>query len=171
MPGMSERALIVEHIPSLRRYARALLGVHGDADDLVQECLERALSRWHLFSPDRPLRPWLFAIMHNQFISGRRREARRGGNEPLDGDDHRLSMPAAQEARVVMHELADALAQLPAEQREVVLLVGLEGMSYAEVAEILSIPVGTVMSRLSRGRERLRELTQDGSRPRLRRVK
>jgi RNA polymerase sigma-70 factor (ECF subfamily) len=168
---MSESALIVQHIPSLRRYARALVGVHGDADDLVQECLERALSRWHLFSPDRPLRPWLFAIMHNQFISSRRRDARRGASEPLDGEDARLSVPAGQEARVAMHELADALAELPAEQREVVLLVGLEGMSYAEVGAILAIPLGTVMSRLSRGRERLRELTQDGSRPRLRRVK
>ena len=168
---MTERALIVEHIPSLRRYARALLGVRGDADDLVQESLERALSRWHLFSPDRPLRPWLFAIMHNQFISGRRRDARRGGGEPIDAEDARLSVPATQDARVALHELADALAELPAEQREVVLLVGLEGLSYAEVAEILSIPLGTVMSRLSRGRERLRELTREGGRPRLRRVK
>ncbi|MEQ9642657.1 MAG: RNA polymerase sigma factor [Alphaproteobacteria bacterium] len=168
---MTERALIVEHIPSLRRYARALVGARGEADDLVQECLERALSRWHLFSPDRPLRPWLFSIMHNQFISGRRREARRGTGVPLPDDDMRLSVPAAQESRAAMHELADALGELSVEQREVVLLVGLEGLSYADVAEVLDIPLGTVMSRLSRGRERLRALTQDGAGPRLRRVK
>lgn len=168
---MTERALIVEHIPSLRRYARALVGARGDADDLVQECLERALSRWHLFSPDRPLRPWLFSIMHNQFVSGRRREARRSVTAPLEPDDARLSVPASQESRVAVQELAAALAELPAEQRAVVLLVGLEGLSYAEVAEVMSIPVGTVMSRLSRGRERLREMTQSGDRPRLRRVK
>jgi RNA polymerase sigma-70 factor (ECF subfamily) len=129
------------------------------------------LSRWHLFSPDRPLRPWLFAIMHNQFISGRRRAVRQPGVDPLDGLDNRLVSPAAQEDRVAMAELAAALRRLSAEQREVVLLVGLEGFSYAQVAGIVNVPVGTVMSRLSRGRERLRELTQGDERPKLRRVK
>jgi len=163
-------ALIEPHIPALRRYAWALLRDDQAADDLVQDCLERALARWHLRRRDGNLRAWLFAILHNRFISDRRRDARRGVQLPLDGE---IGGPAAAdaEAGVARRDLLEGLALLPPEQREVVLLVGVEDLSYDEAARVLGIPIGTVMSRLSRGREKLRRYIE-GERPAmLRRVK
>lgn len=168
---MSDHELIVELIPSLRRYARALTGSADEADDLVQDCLERAMSRWHLWQRDRSLRPWLFTIMHNLFISGRRRAARRPVEVELDGNDDVPGVQPTQLAGLEMADLAAALQQLSADQREAVLLVGLEGCTYAEVASITGVPIGTVMSRLSRGRDRLRLLLAGGGGPALRRVK
>lgn len=168
---MSDRDLIIDVIPSLRRYARALTGRQDDADDLVQDCLERAMSRWHLWQRDRELRPWLFTIMHNLFISDRRRAARRPLQVTIDDDGDLPGTPPTQAAGLEMEDLAAALGKLSEEQRETLLLVGLEGFTYAEVAEITGVPIGTVMSRLSRGRERLRGLLAGGDGPALRRVK
>lgn len=147
---------IAPHIPRLRRYARALAGDPHAADDLVQDTLERALNKQHLWRPGSDLRAWLFTIMHNVFVNQLRgRQAH--PETALDEDD----LPPVQSihgARLEIRDLESALAVLPPEQREIVLLVGLEQFSYAEAAKTLDIPIGTVMSRLFRGRERLRTL-------------
>jgi RNA polymerase sigma factor (sigma-70 family) len=149
--------LIEPLIPALRRYARALLRDSGAADDLVQDGLERAIGRWHQRRADGNARSWLFAIMHNLALNRIRQSSRRGPHLPLEAADGISSGPPAQEHGLRHRDLLRALESLPEEQRSVVLLVSVEDLSYAEVAEVLKIPVGTVMSRLSRGRERLRQ--------------
>lgn len=158
---------IETHIAHLRRYARALLGTSHDADDLVQECLVRALAQPHFWQRVRDPRAYLFAILHNAYVD-RLASRKRSGGEPVQLDLVRaqLGHPAPQPAAVELRDLDRALAALPPEQREAVLLVGLEGMSYRQVAEVVHIPLGTVMSRLARGREALRRMMEgDGSRP------
>lgn len=172
---MDERErLIVEQIPHLRRYALALLGDRDRANDLVQDCLERGLSRWHLWRPGN-LRAWLFTIMHNINANARRRAARAPAVIPIEVAEFAAPVPPAQEDALNLAALQRALAALPEEQRAVLLLVGLEGFAYAEAAKILSIPIGTVMSRLHRGREQLRRqldaMGSGGAGPSLRRVK
>lgn len=146
--------LIVPYIPNLRRYARALVGDRDGADDLVQDTLERAVRKFHLWRPG-DLRAWLFSIMHNVFVN--QLKARKAPADELD-DNIAAPMPAVTATDVM--DLDRALACLPAGQRAVVLLVALEDMSYADVSRALGIPMGTVMSRLSRGRERLRRLME-----------
>lgn len=165
MSGVS--ALVLEQVPALRRYARALTGDRDRADDLVQDTLARALSRIHLWRPAPSIRPWLFTIMHNLFLNERRRSSR---TVPLAADP---AEPAADRAdsRLLVEELDRALAQLAEDQRAAILLVGLEELSYEQAARILGIPMGTLMSRLSRGREKLRHLLEGEGRPRIRRVK
>lgn len=146
---------IEAEIPHLRRYALLLLRDRDAADDLVQDTLERALDRTHLWTRGTRLRAWLFTILHNLFVSSYRRRVRElvvteGGDLP------QASRPADQEDRVALRDLERALWRLPEDQRLVVLLVGMEGMSYDEVSRVLNIPVGTVRSRLSRGRKALR---------------
>lgn len=155
--GERER-LIVAEIPSLRRYARALTGDATVADDLVQDCLERALGRRHLWLRRGSMRAWLFTILHNVHANKVRSESRRPRLVPLE-NDHQASVLPTQDHAVRLSQFAAALARLPEEQRAVILLVGLEDMTYAESARVLGVPIGTVMSRLSRGRERLRQLT------------
>ncbi len=151
---MVARDELIAHIPRLRRYARALTGDGNRADDLVQDTLERALSRFTLWPP-RDLRLWLFAIMHNLFVNQvRRPDAVEYREEPGEGDIHAQSPMDALELR----DLDAALQKLPPEQREVLLLVALEELSYADAAKVLGVPPGTIMSRLSRGRDRLRSL-------------
>jgi RNA polymerase sigma-70 factor, ECF subfamily len=147
-------------IPRLRRYARALTRNTLMADDLVQDCLVRALAKSHLWQEGSDLRAWLFTILHNQYVNQVRRAAHEGNSVPIDKTDFPLSCAADQEARLELRDLDRALAQLPDEQRTVVLLTGLEGMRYEAVAELIGVPVGTVRSRLSRGREALRQLMQ-----------
>ena len=158
-------------IPSLRRYARSLLRDGDRADDLVQDCLERALSRRHLWRGGASLRPWLFRIMHNVFANQIRARAARPKLQPLDDMSDHPGVPADQGDRLALAEMARALDQLPDEQRRVVLLVALEGLAYQDVAQILDVPIGTVMSRLSRARERLRAMTAADTPATLRRVK
>jgi RNA polymerase sigma-70 factor, ECF subfamily len=158
-------------IPALRRYASALLSGRQDADDLVHDCLVRALEHLHTRREDVEIRVWLFAIMHNLFISQLRKKRVRRRIEPLgDNTEVEPSLPASQEDRLHWRDLIRALNSLSEEQRTVVLLVTVENLSYAEVARVLGIPIGTVMSRLARGRERLRQLTENDARPALRRV-
>lgn len=163
---MSIRDAIVAEIPRLRRYARALTGDPGNADDLVQETLQRALEKYSLWQRERDLRPWLFSIMHNLHVDGRRRDHR------IDfHDDDDLPVPvqrASQADALALRDLERALALLPADQREVLLLVGLEELSYAEAARALGIPQGTVMSRLSRARTRLKAILAGDTAPQLR---
>jgi RNA polymerase sigma-70 factor (ECF subfamily) len=155
--------------PRLRRYARALAGNRDDADDLVQDTLERAWSRAGLWHGVADMRAWLFGIMHNLHVDGRR-----GRLPTTELDEAAPEIPVAptQDERLAVMDLQAALDLLPAEQKEVVLLVALEDMAYADVAATLNIPIGTVMSRLSRGRERLRA-AMDGraAAPRLKIVK
>jgi RNA polymerase sigma-70 factor (ECF subfamily) len=158
---MDSRDELMDHIPRLRRYARALIHNRELADDLVQDTLERALARLDRFEAGTDLRAWLFTIMHNVFVNQLRKAAARAPHLSFDDDgiaEVEFAQPAGQMRSLEMRDLDFALQRLPAEQREVVLLVGLEEMSYADVALALDIPIGTVMSRLSRGRERLRNL-------------
>jgi len=145
--------LIVPYIPNLRRYARALVGDRDGADDLVQDTLERAVRKFHLWRPG-DLRAWLFSIMHNVFVN--QLKARR---IPSDVEvDETIAAPMSSVGPLDLQDLQRALSTLAPEQREVVLLVALEDMSYADVSRALGIPMGTVMSRLSRGRDRLRKV-------------
>jgi RNA polymerase sigma-70 factor (ECF subfamily) len=143
--------LIIPYIPNLRRYARALVGDRDGADDLVQDTLERAVRKFHLWRPG-DLRAWLFSIMHNVFVN--QLKARRISSD-VELDDS-FAAPISSVTLSDVLDLQRALGCLAPEQREVLLLVALEDMSYADVSRALGIPMGTVMSRLSRGRERLR---------------
>ena len=149
--------LIEQQIPRLRRYARALTRNRERADDLVQDTLSRALVKEQFWQPGTNLGAWLFTIMHNQNVNNVRRAVRESGMVDVEIS---ATLPATTDptASRQMFELERALAQLPLEQRQVILLVGLEGMSYEDAAGILSVPVGTVRSRLSRGRDILRRL-------------
>ena len=151
------RAQVVEQLPGLRRYARALTGNAWAADDLVQDTLERACRKWLLWRSGSDLRAWLFTLMHNLYLN-----QRRGLLEVQPLDDQALATLAGTDdaAADMAMDLDRCLQRLPAEQRAVLLLVTLEDMAYADVARVLGIPVGTVMSRLSRARARLRELME-----------
>jgi RNA polymerase sigma-70 factor, ECF subfamily len=151
--------LIEAEIPRLRRYARALTRNNEQAaDDLVQECLVRGLSKQHLWAEGTDLRAWLFTIMHNQFVNVVRRSVREGAPVQISDAELPLTRAPNQDHRLELRDLHRALAVLPEEQRSVILLIGLEGMAYETAAEVLGVPVGTVRSRLSRGREALRHL-------------
>ena len=143
-------------VPRLRRYARALAGNRDDADDLVQDTLERAWSRAGLWRSVADMRAWLFAIMHNLHVDALRRG--RLTMQAMDEDTPEGATPPTQGDRLAVLDLQAALDRLAPEQREVLLLVALEDMPYADIAQTLGIPLGTVMSRLSRGRDRLRSL-------------
>jgi RNA polymerase sigma-70 factor (ECF subfamily) len=153
---------ILAELPRLRRYARAMVGERAAADDLVQDTLERAWSRLAQWRAGSDLRAWLFSIMHNLRVD----QLRRPGLSTSPIDDEHVDAPtrATQTDRLEVKDLEFALARLPEEQRAVLLLVALEEMSYSEVALALGIPIGTVMSRLYRGRERLRMIL-DGQQP------
>jgi RNA polymerase sigma-70 factor, ECF subfamily len=161
-----EAALIETHIPGLRRFACALLrGDRERADDLVQDCLERALSRWHLRRAEGDLRGWLYTILYNRFLSDQQRRKRRGVHdtltEAIEAELPRIT--GGQDEALEHRDLIRAFAALPEEQRSVLLLVGVEDLSYHEAARVLGVPIGTVMSRLSRGRERLRRFLNGDS--------
>jgi RNA polymerase sigma-70 factor (ECF subfamily) len=147
-------------IPALRRYAGTLLRNRQEVDDLVHDCLVRALDRLHTRRPDAEMRPWLFAIMHNLYVSRVRQKRVRGEAESLEAvAEAALGVGARQEAQVQTNEVMAVVERLPGDLRNVLLLVTVEDLSYAEVAQVLDIPIGTVMSRLSRARERLRRET------------
>ncbi|HZT52570.1 MAG TPA: RNA polymerase sigma factor [Stellaceae bacterium] len=150
--------LLENEIPRLRRYARALARDASRADDLVQSCLARAIAKSNLWEPGTDLRAWLFTILHNQHVNEVRRAVREGVSVPVDDVAPLLTVPSTQTDHLRLRDLDRALGCLPEEQRQVLLLVGLEGMRYEEVASILNVPVGTVRSRLSRGRDMLRQL-------------
>jgi RNA polymerase sigma-70 factor (ECF subfamily) len=159
-------------VPALRRYAIALLRSREEADDLVHDCLVRALDKLHTRREDADVRAWLFTIMHNLFVSQLRRRRARPTPEPLEEwHESAASLNPAQEDGLHWRDLLRGLDRLPEEQRSVILLVSVEDMSYAEAAAVLGVPIGTVMSRLARGRERLRQYTDSDPRPNLRRVK
>ena len=155
--------LVRAHVAALRRYARLLIGDPTEADDLVQECLMRACSQARPWDTVKDPRAYLFAILHNTHVSRRRRA--RLPEVPLESAIS-VSVPAAQPDRLALRDLARAFARLSDEHREVLLLIGVEGLTYREAALVLNVPIGTVMSRLSRGREALRRmLAEDPVRP------
>jgi RNA polymerase sigma-70 factor (ECF subfamily) len=159
MPTLRGPGQLVAHIPDLRRYARSLTGDAWAADDLVQDTLERACDRWRLWTAGSDLRAWLFTLMHNLFVDGARRASRQAGQR-VDVDDvpDELVAPASGADQAL--DLQRCLLRLPEEQREVLLLVSLQDLGYEEVARVTGVPLGTVMSRLSRARARLRELME-----------
>jgi RNA polymerase sigma-70 factor, ECF subfamily len=150
--------LLEGEIPRLRRYARALTRNASRADDLVQSCLVRAIAKQHLWQEGTDLRAWLFTILHNQHVNDVRHSAREGTAIQVEKVADALTVTANVHDSLQLRDLNRAIGRLPDEQRHVILLVGLEGMRYEEVAAILGIPIGTVRSRLSRGRETLRVL-------------
>ena len=150
---MNEAERLIELIPRLRRYARALVGDRASADDLVQDTLERAWAKLHLYRRGTDLRAWLFTLMHNVHVNKVRATR---VTDTLEDELPELAQRASQGDALLLRDLDRAIARLPSEQRAVLLLVTLEEMSYEEVARALGIPTGTVMSRLSRAREKLR---------------
>lgn len=169
---MDKRENLIDQLPHLMRYARALTRDPDAAEDLVQECVSRALSRLHQFRHGTNMRAWLFTILHNQHRQALRTLARRPRTvEMSDELNNRVGTNPTQVDKLTLRDLGRALEKLNDEQRHVILLVGLEDMSYRETADILDVPVGTVMSRLSRGRDNLRRLMDDGSENILRSVK
>lgn len=154
---------LLSWVPRLRRYARALAGNRSDADDLVQDTLERAWARNRLWPGVNDMRAWLFSIMHNLHVDGLRRP--QPHTESLDEATPDVPVAPTQGERLALLDLEAALKLLPREHKEVLLLVALEDMTYQDVAQTLGIPIGTVMSRLSRGRERLRMLLAGRAEP------
>jgi RNA polymerase sigma-70 factor (ECF subfamily) len=160
------RQALLAAIPRLRRYARSLLMDAGSADDLVQTTLERALLHWQQFDHQRELLVWLLSIAHNAFADQRRRDNRLSIVDPTELDaqqDLQRSDPGADVGLRI--DLMAALSKLSPEQREPLLLVSVEQFSYAECAQALGIPIGTVMSRISRARVALREHLDSGNQP------
>ena len=164
-PAANDQQLLT-WVPRLRRYARALVGNRDDADDLVQDTLERAWARanlWRGSDAVRDMRAWLFGIMHNLHVDGVRRPKLH--TVTIDDDTPEMPVAPTQGDWLAVRDLHGMLELLPIEQREVILLVALEDLAYADVARALGIPIGTVMSRLSRGRERLRILMEGREQP------
>lgn len=151
--------LISREIPRLRRYALALVDDPDAADDLVQDCLERAILKRHLWARRGSIRSWLYRILYNVFANQaatRGRIRRQLPIEALPGDD---AQTTRQDLRVECAEIADAMQALPADQRAAIVLTAVEELSYEEAAEVLGVPIGTLRSRLFRGREKLRDLS------------
>lgn len=168
MSGIDE-AELRETLPALRRFALGLARDAAEADDLVQACVERALTRGGTHRADAALRPWLFAILYRQFLDGRR-HARRWRRLFERLAEPEALAPSAEDTVIAQAAIA-ALAGLPAEQRALLLMIAVEGLAYQEAADALGVPIGTVMSRLSRARQRYRELMEGAAPPALRRVK
>ncbi len=156
---------LIAQLPALRRYAVALVGNSAMADDLVQDCIERALRRPDALRDRRRLLGWLRSILHNLYIDELRRRRGRGREEDITelSDNLALSVPAGD--RTGFRDLVAAMATLNVEHRQILLLVGLEGLNYREIADELGVPMGTVMSRLARAREKLRAAMESGARP------
>lgn len=170
--SVSEMARLLEpFIPALRRFAWSLLRDETAADDLVQDCLERAVGRWQLRRPDGNMRAWLMTILYNLFVNQHHAQRRRGravALEEWDGVPEGRGVSEA-EQRLTVRDVLAGMAELPDELRVSLLLVAVEDLTYMEAAAIMGVPVGTVMSRVSRARDRLRELVE--TRPRLRRLR
>ncbi len=157
---------LVAAIPRLRRYARVLTGDAARADDLVQEALARAWEKRRLWQAGTDLRAWLFTIMHNVFVNQRALARRDAATVSLDeegpsGEVWQIPVRATQQTRVELIQVMQQVGRLPDEQREVLLLAAVEELRYEEIASVLAIPVGTVMSRLSRAREKLRRMASE----------
>jgi len=158
------------HIPALRRYAWALLRHREATDDLVQDVLERAIGRWHVRRKDTSTRAWLLTIARNLFLNGLRQNERRGGHQSLDDEEVPALEPGA-DRTLIARDALTALHGMKEEERSLLLLIGVEDLSYREAAQTFGVPEGTIMSRLSRARVRLRQLVEGSERVVLKRVK
>jgi RNA polymerase sigma-70 factor, ECF subfamily len=168
--GPGALSLMEDCIPALRCYAWTLLRERQEVNDLVHESVVHALDQLHTWRSEGDMRAWLFAIMHNLFVSRLRKAKVRGHAERIELlTDAALMLPPVQDETLHAKDVVRALERLPEEQRTVLILVTVEDLNYAEVAAVLKIPIGTVMSRLARARERLRQITE--GEPRIRRVK
>ncbi|ERP95601.1 hypothetical protein Q669_30435 [Labrenzia sp. C1B10] len=161
---------LLRETPALHRYAVTLTCDQAEAEDLVQDCLERALRKWSLRRSSVPLRPWLFRMMRNLHVSRWRRLRRHSNHIDLDDLENQLQAPASQQDSAELKHLLNRMLALPEDQREALFLVGVEGFTYAEAAAILNVAEGTIMSRISRARARLREDPRASERPHLRSV-
>ena len=164
------KADLIELLPSLRAFARSLAHNPALADDLVQDTLLRALKSWPSPAPDNP-KAWLFTVMHNHYANWARSKGRERRAFAAVAVEPNRSASGGQIESLELSELSTGLAQLPEDQRQVLLLISLEGLAYAETAEVLQVPIGTVMSRLARARERLRRHLEGAGTTVLRRVK
>ena len=167
-PGFVEQSVreeILALVPRLTRYARALTHDLVAAEDLVQDCLTAALRKIHLWEPGTDLRAWLFTILHNQHVNRLRRDARHRASINLQKSYRTSALLPDQNMRLELRDVERALAQLPEDQRSLLLVVGLEGMRYEDAASAFNLPLGTVRSRIARGRETLRSLTERSPAP------
>ena len=163
---------LLQELPHLRRFARALAGDASLADDLVQDCVERALNKQHLYDANRPLRAWLYAILRNIHVSQWRRTSQFGVMADVDDlGEQEPSVAPQQEQNLSITIITQALDKLPQQQREVLVMVSLEELSYKEAAEIVGVPIGTIMSRLSRARFALHQLLEERGTTHLRVIK
>ncbi len=153
-------------IPALRRYAHALVRDGQRADDLVQDCLERAVAKRHAWRGDGPVQAWLFRILINRHRDLIRAAPRPGHLVAVEDLPHEPATIGGQEAHLDLRDLHDAMGRLPPDQREALLMVVLGGRSFAQAAAILEIPKGTLMSRIARARATLRVLTGRSADPR-----
>lgn len=166
------KILISREIPRLRRYALSLLRDSDAADDLVQDCIERAIRKRHLWARRGSVRSWLYRILYTQFLNGLPARRRLQRHVDIDGLASPPAVGARQEGEMVCRDIVEAMSRLPEDQRAAILLTAVEGLSYEEAADALGLPVGTVRSRIARGRERLRLLfVEPTGRSTLRRVK
>lgn len=156
--------LVAQELPRLRRYARALKRDAAAADDLVQDCVERALRKRHLWRRQGSIRSWLLRMLYRVHLNGLRSRRTHQSIDSIGEVEAGLVEPARQVMRVELREMAEALERLPDEQRDTVTLVALEGLSYDEAAMVLGVPVGTVRSRLSRGRAALADMRRHPAR-------
>ena len=164
-------SLLIENIPRLRRYAWALTGDNDRADDLVQDCLTRAISRKRLWISAKGMRPWLFTILRNLHRNALSKSAREPTLTSIDDQYELANGRYSADGLQKLAELDEALQKLSVEHREIVLLVGLEQLTYKETASVLELPLGTVMSRLSRARGQLRDLLTDAPNTVLKQIK
>lgn len=172
MANLVFRNDLVKELPYLRRFARGLCGDAALADDLVQDCVERALVKSHLYDPARPLRTWLYAVLRNIYISNWRRNSKFASAKNIDDlESFEGSVPPDQDSNFSVSLITDALDTLPTQQREVLVLISLEEVSYAQAADIIGVPIGTIMSRLSRARAHLQNILEERGTTVLRRVK
>jgi RNA polymerase sigma-70 factor, ECF subfamily len=172
MTTASFRKDLITELPYLRRFARGLCGDASLADDLVQDCVERALMKSHLYDPARPLRAWLYAVLRNIYVSNWRRNSKHTSAKELDDlQGAEGAVPPDQDSNFSVSLITEALDTLPIQQREVLVLVSLEEVSYQQAAEIIGVPIGTIMSRLSRGRAHLQNILEERGTTVLRRVK
>jgi RNA polymerase sigma-70 factor, ECF subfamily len=166
------RNQLIAEIPHLRRFARSLCGDASLADDLVQDCIERALKKSHLYDVTKPLRAWLYAVLRNIHVSNWRSNAKHQYAKNLDElQDGEGATRAEQEDNFSTYAITEALDKLPQQHREVLVLISLEEVSYRDASEIIGVPIGTIMSRLSRARLKLKDILEERETPFLRRVK
>ena len=166
------RSNLIAEIPHLRRFARSLCGDASLADDLVQDCIERALKKSHLYDATKPLRAWLYAVLRNIHVSNWRSNVKHTSSKNIDDlQDGEGATRPEQEDNFSTSVITEALDKLPVQQREVLVLISLEEVSYKQASEIIGVPIGTIMSRLSRARSLLKDILEERGTTVLRRVK